>query len=285
MARQDRDAEIDALYQLPLAEFIPARNALAKHAGADVRRLQKPTLPAWAVNQLYWKDRRAYDELVTRARDLRATHDAALRGKPGDVRGASRAHEEAVESALARTLALLAASGEPITDSTRQAIATTLSGLPSGDAPGRLVRPLQPRGFEMLSAALAPGRVRPASSGGRTAPATPAGSKTAARRLDAARRALETAGRARKEAEGLERREEFTAARASREADKALQRVAEAQQALEAAQAALAEAERAAAAAARGREQAQARAARAAQRAASARDREEAARAELEALQ
>src|SRR5688572_6586270 len=97
------DAEIDHLYQVPLGEFISERNALAKRAGAqgaEIRALAKPTLPAWAVNQLYWEKRPVYDELIERADDLRATHGAALRGRRTDLRGVSQAHEEAVEAAL-----------------------------------------------------------------------------------------------------------------------------------------------------------------------------------------
>ena len=47
--------EIARLYQLPLDEFTSARNALAKRAGSDaagIRALTKPSVPAWAVNQL-----------------------------------------------------------------------------------------------------------------------------------------------------------------------------------------------------------------------------------------
>src|SRR3954454_2778965 len=130
MARAPKsDPEIDRLYQLPLADFISARNALAKGAGAgaaEIRALQKPTVPAWAINQLYWRRRKVYDELIARAEDLRATHLAAARGKGADLRGASREHEQAVEAALKATLALLAEDGQPVTDATRQAIATTL---------------------------------------------------------------------------------------------------------------------------------------------------------------
>ena len=45
--------EIDRLYELPLEEFTAARNALAKETGdAALKQLKKPTVPAWAVNQL-----------------------------------------------------------------------------------------------------------------------------------------------------------------------------------------------------------------------------------------
>src|SRR5215467_583167 len=61
------DAEIDRLYQLPLDEFTAARNVLAKQAGGEagrVRALGKPSVPAWIVNQLYWRDRKVWDALV-----------------------------------------------------------------------------------------------------------------------------------------------------------------------------------------------------------------------------
>ena len=166
MARAPKsDSGIDRLYQLPLGEFIAARNTLAKETGdAGIRTLQKPSLPAWAVNQLYWRHRSVYDDVTGRAEDLRATHMATARGKRADLRGASKDHEQAVDAALKATLALLAEEGQPITDATKQAVATTLRGLPGDEPPGRLTRPLEPRGFDMLAAAAAAGgKVRTAA--------------------------------------------------------------------------------------------------------------------------
>ena len=53
-------ADIDRLYSLPLAEFTPERNELAKRlrkdgdtdAAAAVKALKKPSVAAWAVNQV-----------------------------------------------------------------------------------------------------------------------------------------------------------------------------------------------------------------------------------------
>ena len=286
------DSEIDHLYQVPLAEFTAERNALAKRAGsqgAEIRALQKPSVPAWAVNQLYWKQRRIYDALIERAEDLRATHNATLRGKRTDLRGASRAHEEALETALKATLALLAESGHPATDATRQAVATTLRALPGDEAPGRLARQLQPRGFEMLAGAGAQGRVRPApreSKPEREAPESTSKpeQKKAAALVAAARQAAAAAARATRDAEHVVRREEFEAARAAREAEKAVRQVTEAEEALQEAEAALAEARRAATAAEKARDAAQTRAARAEQQLNAAREEEEAAKKKLDAL-
>ena len=78
-AKPDVEAEVDELYKLPLAEFTAARNALAgrlRKAGlrddADrVKLLGKPSVSAWAANQLYWKHRDAFDQLMAAAERVR----------------------------------------------------------------------------------------------------------------------------------------------------------------------------------------------------------------------
>ena len=291
MARAHKpESSLDRLYQLPLDEFTAARNALAKEAGGDaasVRALQKPSVPAWAVNQLYWRRRDAYDELVDRAQDLRATHEATLRGTRADLRGASRAHEEAVDAALKATLALLAEDGQPVTEATRQAVATTLRGLPGDEPPGRLTRPLQPRGFEMLAGAPAEGKVRPAPPAAKKTAVGP-GSKPAdtraqdRERLAAAREELTAATRDARLAEQAARREEFESARATREADKATQRLEAAKEAVREAQAALKEATREADAAEKASAEARARSERALNEMERMREREKKARAAVD---
>src|SRR5262245_55314886 len=74
-----RSDDIDSLYSLPLAEFTSARNALAarlKKSGKSdeaeqVKTLAKPSVSAWAVNQLYWGHRDAFDRLLATGRALR----------------------------------------------------------------------------------------------------------------------------------------------------------------------------------------------------------------------
>ena len=141
MASRALDPQIDRLYQLPLDEFTAARNALAKEAGPDaasVRSLSKPPVAAWAVNQLFWHNRKVWDELIGAADKARQAHKAVLSGKTGDVRSLTAAHNEAIEAALKTTIDLLTEAGHPETDSTRQAIVTTLRALPS-DRTGRLI--------------------------------------------------------------------------------------------------------------------------------------------------
>ena len=252
MAASRVDEEIARLYQLPLADFTAARNALVKQAGArapEVRALPKPPVAAWAINQLFWDQRDTYDRLVGAAADLRKAHAAVLAGKAGDVRSAGKSHEEAIEAALRATVAILRDRGQPATDATRQAIATTLRALPGAEAPGQLSKTLQPGGFEMLAGLPVGGRAgRPTVV---PQPAARPAPKEPATRADAAaeRRAKEAAAEAERAvrlAEHTVRREEFEAARAARELEKAEKTVATAREAVEEAEEALAEAERAA---------------------------------------
>ena len=261
------DSDLDRLYQLPPAEFIAERNALAKRAGsraAEIRALPKPTLPVWAVNQLHWREPDVYEALVRSAENLRATHKAVVAGKRGDLRAASRAHEEAVDAALKAALRIVADAGNPPSDAAKQTIGTTLRALPAADPPGQLRQALTPGGFEMLAGLPAGGRVvpAPAARAAKTKKtATPPAAQTKAERAAAerARKAAEAAAKALAAAEQAARREEFEAARATREAEKAERRVTRAREALDAAQTELEDAERDAAAAAKARDAAQAR--------------------------
>jgi hypothetical protein len=260
--------EIARLYQLPLADFTSARNTLAKQAGphaADVRALQKPSVPAWAINQLFWQDRETYDRLGGAAGDLRAAHAAVLSGKRGDVRSAGKSHEEAIDAALKATLDILRASGQPVTDATRQAIATTLRALPGPEAPGQLTKALQPGGFEMLAGLPVEGKAGKATVVPAPAPPAAPAKPAATTRAGAAaeRQAKEAAAQADREvrlAEHAARREEFEAARAARDAEKAGQAVTSAREAVKEAEDTVAEAERAAEAAAKAKDAAEARA-------------------------
>ena len=58
------DPEVARLYQLPLDSFTNERNALAKKLGQPaIKQLAKPSVPAWAVNQLFWRHRTEFDRL------------------------------------------------------------------------------------------------------------------------------------------------------------------------------------------------------------------------------
>ena len=101
---QRSTSKIDDLYRAPLNEFTGARNALAKTLSGDdakrVRALAKPTLVPWAVNQVYWHARAAFDRLMKSGERLRKAQIAALEGRSADVRAASEAHRHAIAEAV-----------------------------------------------------------------------------------------------------------------------------------------------------------------------------------------
>src|SRR5437762_13844445 len=90
--RSDKlETDIEALFKLPLAEFTGARNTLAaqlKKGGSGdeavrVKALAKPPVSAWAVNQLYWNHREAFDQLTASGERF---HKAQTSGKIADMR-------------------------------------------------------------------------------------------------------------------------------------------------------------------------------------------------------
>jgi hypothetical protein len=221
------DAEIGRLYQLPLDEFTAARNALAKQAGGDaarIRALSKPPVPAWAVNQLFWKDRSTWDDLIAAAENARKVNRAVLAGRAGDVRAANKVHEEALDRAFKSTLSLLASSGHPATDATRQAISITLRALPGADPAGRLTQPLQPGGFEALAGV----SIRTKDTKGTKDAKEPKDTKDRVRQ----RQAEAAAARELNEAEAAARRGEFEQARMEREAKRVEEAVEKAREAV-----------------------------------------------------
>ena len=145
------DSRIEELYRLPLDQFTGARNALAKSSGdASVKKLEKPSLAAWAVNQLYWRQRKIYDELIKTSGQVRTAHQRMLAGKSADVRAPEAFHSEAMRKSKDAIRVMLEAAGHSSTDGVMTPIAETLDALPTMDPPGRLTKPLRRTGFEAL---------------------------------------------------------------------------------------------------------------------------------------
>src|ERR1041385_5963127 len=89
MAKLDED--IDDLFKAPLTEFIAARKALAgrfqKNGFAseaeEVKALAKPSISVWTVNQLYWKHRGEFDELIATGQRFRKAQTSGKMVKIG----------------------------------------------------------------------------------------------------------------------------------------------------------------------------------------------------------
>ena len=154
MKRSAIETQIDDLFKLPLDEFTARKHALAKQlSGRDrtqVKALAKPTVPVWAINQLYWRDRATYSALIDAAEKRRTAYRAALKGKKADVQKAEAVHSAALQRAIARTIGLLENSGERVSNVARHTVRTALAALPVEEAPGRLTRPPEPAGFSLL---------------------------------------------------------------------------------------------------------------------------------------
>jgi hypothetical protein len=152
---QKIETEVDQLFRLPPGQFTAARNALARRVGgsdaSQIRTLKKPTLAAWGVNQLYWRDRKTFENLLRSAGKLFRAQKAAMTGGKGDVRPANTAHGLAVHAAQARVLQLIEEAGLRATPATSQAILQILEALPGGAEPGRLTATLKPTGFEVFA--------------------------------------------------------------------------------------------------------------------------------------
>lgn len=154
--------EVDELYQLPLAEFTGARNALAARLKQNgrandaslVKALQKPPISAWAVNQLFWNHREEFDELLAAGKRV---HKASLGGKAAELRGSLDARRESLAHLSDLAASLLSEAGHNPSLDTIRRITTTLEAVsaqaPSADGPtlGRLSQDVDPPGFESLA--------------------------------------------------------------------------------------------------------------------------------------
>ena len=207
------DAEIDSLFALPLAEFTAARNELAKRlrkddpeAADEVRQLAKPSVPAWAVNQLVRKEAKLVDELLEHGEALQKQ---TLRGSVEALRDTQRRERKAVRALVGRAEALLIDGGHKPSTQTLERVAATLTAGAQTEAgrkalrSGRLNEELEPVGFEALAG------MAPAKRGG------------ARDDLADARKAKEERKRQRRRLEEELRKLERSADAAEREADRA----------------------------------------------------------------
>jgi hypothetical protein len=166
--------DLDVLFRLPVAEFTAARNTLAAQLKKGGRRdeserakaLAKPSITAWAVNQLYWQHREAFNRLIATGQRFRQAQTSSRAGKVADMREALDARREALLHLSDLATVLLRDAGSSPTPETIHRISTTLEALSayasfSDDVrPGRLTRDVDPPGFDSL-ASLIPGAGMP----------------------------------------------------------------------------------------------------------------------------
>ena len=163
------------LYGLPLAEFTAARNALAREAedrdaAEAIRSLRKPSLPAWALNQLARRDADAVRGLVRAGRDLRSAQEDLLAGGERDAfREASKLEQQLVSELAGRAVEIARESGAAASEPLKQRVADTLRAavldheVAEALVAGRLVREQAAAGMagNLGSSAAAPRTPRP----------------------------------------------------------------------------------------------------------------------------
>lgn len=235
------EGQLDSLFGLPLGEFVEARDRLAselRHGGdrpgaAAVKRLRRPTVAAWTVNQLRRRHRSQVDDLLSLGEDLREAAATAMAGKGADeMRAITGRRARAVDRLLERAEELLVEGGNAASRGTLDRVGETLLAATVDEQAaeavraGRLERELAPpSGFapvaEMLPQDPDLRRERP----GRRADERVQRAEDAARAAaDEARAAEERAVNAERDAAKLEReaaRARRAAERARRQADRA----------------------------------------------------------------
>ncbi len=270
--------KIDELYGLPLDRFVPERTALSRRLRADGRREEatevaarsKPSVAAWAINQLVRTQQKELTALLKAGDALRQAQDGVLGGQ-GDgraLRAAAEAERTAVDALVGRARGLLTSEGHQLSASILERVAETLHAAALDDQARALVRPgclereLRHVGFGAglgatsppQPARAAPKRRPPAGQGGAQRAPEPDAKRDRAEREQAEREratarkaARATASEARRRAERAERalrhaeEQHDRAAQSLADADAAL---AEARAEAEAAAAAQAQAEK-----------------------------------------
>jgi uncharacterized coiled-coil DUF342 family protein len=162
----DLERELDELFGLPAGEFTAARNDLAKRLKAageteqaeNVRGLAKPTVPAWAVNQLARAEKAKVRQLLDAGQKMRAAHERALSDRAGeDFRKATETERALVQELTDDARGLLEDAGSPASDQVVKRISETLRAASTDEEArelleaGRLTKELEPAGFGALA--------------------------------------------------------------------------------------------------------------------------------------
>jgi hypothetical protein len=243
----DLEHATDELYGADLDEFVAERTRLAKElrdagdgeGGQALAKLRKPSVAAWALNQLARRHRRDVDLLLDAGHRLREAQAGALAGADREAFEQARKTERDALARLTRAAEDLLKERGSASAATLNQIGESLRTAAISDegrellARGCFVQPLEAQGFDVLgqlAASIAP----------------PAEAPQRQRRREEqqqAKQALKTAKEGLRMAQREARDAERNAQQKRREADEAEREAHEAQARVEAAEAAVAEAE------------------------------------------
>jgi hypothetical protein len=214
------------LYGLPLEEFTPARDALAKElraAGrkdeaAEVKSLRKPSLAAWALNRAARDHPDAIGRLRAAGADLRAAQTEAMSGDAGRLRETGRALVDEVDRVARLAADALRAAGRPASAAQQEKLVATLRTAAVDDdagdllARGVLADDLEATGFSLLGSG---------SGDLSAAPTLPGAQRTLRKKPKPSKEALEAVEAARREVRRCDAEADLAATRARRRAERA----------------------------------------------------------------
>jgi len=266
------------LYALPLEEFTPARDKLAKEVrkggdkelAAQIAKLPKPTPAAWAANQVAREHPELIEALLDAGAGLRAAQDAAMAGGGAAALREATLNERQAINEIMRVAVELKPGGKTLSRAMADRVRTTLHAA-AGDpelrtalAAGRLAGEAQAGGAWPFALDATPLPETPKPAAKKRAPKEDPDAKEARERAEReaaeARRALEAELREARETLKVRERVAAGAAEDAEEAGRAVERakkeLAAAQQTLEDAQAAAETADKVVAAARTSRDEA-----------------------------
>ena len=169
MAKTLKTAPGDELYDVPLAEFVRRRNAIADRLRAEgrtreakaLRAIARPKATVWAINKMARVEPKAIAQVLSAFDRLKR---AQLR-KPDEIAAAANGLRSAVEAVTHAATEAIEAGGGAVSVDTHRRIAGTLRGA-AAVARDRLVEGARTEeiaapGFELFDGAVPRGRPRP----------------------------------------------------------------------------------------------------------------------------
>jgi hypothetical protein len=159
--------DVDDLYDAPLEQFVTRRGNLARELrkqgkreeAAEVGALRKPSVAAWAVNQLVRTQSRSVAELFDAGDALQDAHCSATtgRGDAGALRSAAQRERSAIDQLMEAARGLLTSDGHELSATIIDRVTDTLRAAAQDDEArakvrdGRLERELRQVGLGVLA--------------------------------------------------------------------------------------------------------------------------------------
>lgn len=246
MQREESD-----LYGLPLDEFVKARTELERRLrkegdrerAAAVKKLPKPSIAAWAVNQASRSQPKDRRELLDASAELRDTQERLIAGETSaaDLDKAARRQRSAIDALADAAAGLLTSEGKGMADATLVRVRETLAAVAADEElaelfeSGTLDRERRPAGLGFGFGGLG-GEAAEAASPKRPSRATPTKGKpreTTGQEAKERQQALSAARERLKQAKAAEREAGKRQRAAERDAEKAAKGLERAERASE----------------------------------------------------